>query len=61
MYAATQPDGIVYKVSPQGAVQALYDADQGVHCLLLDKKGNIYVGTAGDVNGDGYADVIVGP
>ena len=52
IFTASEPEGIVYKVTPKRQVQVLYDAEEaGIRCLLLDKQSNLYVGAAGGYPG----------
>jgi len=61
VYAGSGPDGIVYKITPDGAGRVLYDASEPqVAALATDAAGNVYAGTAPKGNvykiaPDGYA------
>ena len=47
VYAGTEPNGLVYKITSAGEAQVLYDASEGeIHSLVMDLSGNIYAGTA---------------
>ena len=53
IYAATAPDGKVYRVSESGAAEVFYDpATKYIWAMAFDSKGNLYVATGdqGDVH-----------
>lgn len=51
VYAGTSPDGIVYKITPDGSGHVFYDApDQSIASLAVDSSGNVYAGTTGKGN-----------
>ena len=46
VYAGSSPDGIVYKITPDGKSVVLYDATEpNITALTTDKDGNVYAGT----------------
>ena len=46
VYAGSSPDGIVYKITPDGKSSVLYDATEpNISALATDSQGNVYVGT----------------
>ena len=46
VYAGSSPDGIVYKITPDGKSTVLYDATEpNITALTTDKDGNVYAGT----------------
>ena len=46
VYAGSSPDGIVYKITPDGKSSVLYDATEpNISALAADSQGNVYVGT----------------
>ncbi len=48
LYAGSAPDGIVYKITPQGSASVLYDASEpNITALTTDSEGNVYAGTSG--------------
>ena len=48
VYAGASPDGIVYKITPDGAGRVFYDApDQSIASLAVDASGTVYAGTLG--------------
>jgi outer membrane protein assembly factor BamB len=48
IFVGTTPRGKVYKLSPDGKVETVFEAPQNpVQTLAVDKKGNLYVGTSG--------------
>ena len=48
LYVGTDPNGLVYRVNRKSKeIFVLFDAPESeISCLALDKKGNLYVGTA---------------
>ena len=47
LYAGSAPDGIVYKITPDGKSTVLYDApESGISALATDSLGNVYAGTS---------------
>ncbi len=47
IYAGSAPDGIVYKITPDGKSSVLYDApESGISALATDSQGNVYAGTS---------------
>jgi len=48
IFVGTTPRGKVYRLSPDGKVETVFEAPQNpVQALAVDKKGNLYVGTSG--------------
>ncbi len=46
IYAGSSPDGIVYKITPDGRSTVLYDATEpNITALTVDKDGAVYAGT----------------
>jgi hypothetical protein len=46
VYAGSSPNGIVYKITPDGKSQVFSDTpDQSISALTTDSAGNVYVGT----------------
>ena len=46
VFAGSSPDGIVYKITPQGKSSVFYDAaDPNISALATDSQGNVYAGT----------------
>ena len=46
VYAGSSPDGIVYKITPDGKSSVFYDASEpNISSLATDSQGNVYVGT----------------
>ena len=46
VYAGSSPNGIVYKITPQGQSSVFYDATEpNISALATDSTGNVYVGT----------------
>ncbi len=47
IYAGCAPDGIVYKIAPDGKSSVFYDAvEPSISALATDSSGNVYAGTA---------------
>ncbi len=47
VYAGASPDGIVYKISPDGSSRVLYDGTEPqISALATDSQGNVYAGTS---------------
>ena len=47
IYAGSAPDGIVYKITPDGKSSVLYDTPEpNVSALATDSQGNVYAGTS---------------
>jgi sugar lactone lactonase YvrE len=47
IYAGSAPDGIVYKITPDGKSSVFYDSPETiVSALATDSQGNVYAGTA---------------
>lgn len=47
IYAGSAPDGIVYKITPDGKSSVLYDTPEpNVSALAADSQGNVYAGTS---------------
>lgn len=47
VYAGSGPDGIVYKITPDGKSSVLYDTPEpNVSALATDSSGNVYAGTS---------------
>ncbi|ODS32856.1 MAG: hypothetical protein SCARUB_02015 [Candidatus Scalindua rubra] len=50
IYAACEPEGLVYKITTNGNASVLYDADENeIHCLAIDRNGILYAGTSSGV------------
>ena len=48
IYAGSGPDGIVYKITPDGKSSVLYDAaEPNISALATDSLGSVYAGTSG--------------
>ncbi|MFQ6040952.1 MAG: hypothetical protein ACE5PV_08860, partial [Candidatus Poribacteria bacterium] len=46
IYAGTSPDGLVYKISPDGMASTLFSAkEKYIWDLVFDNEGNLYAGT----------------
>jgi len=47
VYAGSGPDGIIYKITPDGKSSVLYDAPEpNISALATDSQGNVYAGTS---------------
>ena len=47
LFVGTQPEGLVYRISPDGKVSVLFDAQEPeVRCLAIGPDGRLYAGTA---------------
>jgi len=47
IYAGSGPDGIIYKITPDGKSSVLYDTPEpNVSALATDTQGNVYAGTS---------------
>ena len=47
VYAGSSPDGIVYKITPDGKSSVFYDApESSISSLATDSHGNVYAGTS---------------
>ncbi len=47
VYAGSSPNGIVYKITPDGKTSVLYDAaEPNISALTTDSAGNVYAGTS---------------
>ena len=47
VYAGSAPDGIIYKVTPDGKSSVFYDAPEAnISALATDAQGNVYAGTS---------------
>ncbi|MDQ2799431.1 MAG: hypothetical protein M3Y13_07295, partial [Armatimonadota bacterium] len=47
VYAGSSPNGIVYKITPDGKSQVLYNATEAnIAALAVDSQGNVYAGTS---------------
>jgi len=46
LYAGSEGSAIIYKIGADGKVSVIYDsADKEVHCLAMDKHGNLFAST----------------
>ncbi len=47
IYAGGSPDGIIYKITPDGKSRVLYDTPEpNISALATDSQGNVYAGTS---------------
>jgi len=47
IYAGSGPDGIIYKIAPDGKSRVLYDTPEpNISALAADSQGNVYAGTS---------------
>lgn len=64
VYAGASPDGIIYKITPEGDGHVFYDApDQSISSLAVDASGTVYAGTLGKgkiykISPEGYGKVL---
>ena len=62
LLAGSVPNGLIYRISPQGKAFVIYQAAlPEVHDLAVDSQGRIFAATLGGAGGKGSPDLLLAP